>query len=36
MTTYGISFTDADGNIRHYAIYTSGKDGALLLAPYEP
>ena len=36
MTTYGISFTDADGAQRHYAISISGKDGSLVCAEYLP
>lgn len=34
MTTYGISFTDADGEVRHYAVSISGKDGSLLCTEY--
>ena len=30
MTTYGISFTDADGTQRHFAVSISGKDGSLI------
>lgn len=36
MTTYGISFTDAGGNARHYSVYLSGKDGSLQLSEYRP
>lgn len=36
MTTYGISFTDADGEVRHYAIMVSGKDGSLVCTEYVP
>ncbi len=36
MTTYGISFTDAEGQPRHYAISISGKDGSLVCAEYLP
>ena len=36
MTTYGISFTDADGAERHYAIMVSGKDGSLVCTEYLP
>ncbi len=36
MTTYGISFTDAGGQGRHYAISISGKDGSLLCTEYTP
>ena len=35
MTTYGISFTDADGQARHFAISISGKDGSLVCTEYE-
>ena len=35
MTTYGISFNDADGEVRHYAVSISGKDGSLICAEYE-
>ena len=36
MTTYGISFTDADGQPRHYAVSISGKDGSLVCTEYTP
>lgn len=36
MTTYGISFTDVDGEARHYAIMVSGKDGSLVCTEYVP
>ena len=36
MTTYGISFTDADGAERHYAVSISGKDGSLVCTEYLP
>lgn len=36
MTTYGISFTDADGEERHYCIGISGKDGSLFCTEYTP
>ena len=36
MTTYGISFTDAEGQPRHYAVSISGKDGSLVCAEYLP
>ena len=36
MTTYGISFTDADGQARHYAVSISGKDGSLVCTEYQP
>ena len=36
VTTYGISFTDEDGNARHYAVSISGKDGSLICQEYEP
>ena len=35
MTTYGISFTDADGAQRHFAVSISGKDGSLVCTEYE-
>ena len=36
MTAYGISFTDADGAERHYAVSISGRDGSLVCAEYLP
>ena len=36
MTTYGISFTDADGETRHFAVSFSGKDGSLICQEYAP
>ena len=36
MTTYGISFTDANGQPRHYAVSISGKDGSLVCTEYLP
>ena len=36
MTTYGISFTDADGAVRHYAVSISGRDGSLVCSEYLP
>ena len=36
MTTYGISFTDADGAERHFAVSISGKDGSLICQEYMP
>lgn len=35
MTTYGISFTDADGETRHFAVSISGKDGSLICQEYQ-
>lgn len=35
MTTYGISFTDADGAQRHFAVSISGRDGSLVCTEYE-
>ena len=35
MTTYGISFADADGAQRHFAVSISGKDGSLVCTEYE-
>jgi hypothetical protein len=34
MTTYGISFLDAEGNERHYAVSISGMNGALVMNEY--
>lgn len=34
MTTYGISFTDSAGNVHHFAVYISGRNGALMLEEY--
>ena len=34
LTTYGLSFTDADGTARHYYILISGKDGSLICQEY--
>lgn len=36
MTAYGISFTDAQGQSRHFAAYISGRNGSLLLDEYTP
>lgn len=36
MTTYGISFVDAQGNERFYALSLSGKDGSLICSEYTP
>lgn len=36
MTTYGISFTDADGHDRYYSLSVSGKDGSLICSEYTP
>lgn len=36
MTTYGISVTDENDNVQHYAVYVSGKDGSLALEAYTP
>ena len=36
MTTYGISFTDAEGAARHYAVSISGRDGSLVCTEYLP
>ncbi len=30
LTTYGLSFTDAEGMEHHYSIYKSGEDGSIL------
>lgn len=34
FTTYGLSFTDEDGNRRTYALMISGKDGSLICSEY--
>ncbi len=34
MTTYGISFTDAQGAVRRFALTISGKDGSLVCYEY--
>lgn len=36
MTTYGISFTDAGGARRYFAVYISGGDGSLVCTEYTP
>lgn len=36
MTTYGLSFYDANGIQRFYAMYISGKDGSLICSEYTP
>lgn len=36
MTTYGISITDENDQVRHYAVYTSGMDGSLVLEEFWP
>lgn len=35
MTTYGLSFTDESGQVRHYALMVSGKDGSLICSEYQ-
>ncbi|MCD7832742.1 MAG: hypothetical protein LUH00_01960 [Lachnospiraceae bacterium] len=35
MTAYGISFTDADGSERSFAVHISGRNGELLLDEYK-
>ena len=35
MTTYGISFTDESGEMRHFAVSISGKDGSLICQEYK-
>lgn len=35
FTTYGVSFTDAKGNNRTYAMMVSGKDGSLICSEYQ-
>ena len=36
MTSYGISFTDAEGQEHHFATYISGRNGSLVLDEYTP
>jgi len=36
FTTYGISFEDLQGDEYHYAIYVSGRNGALVIDEYQP
>lgn len=36
MTTFGISFTDASGVQRHYALYISARNSSLVLEEYVP
>ena len=36
MTAYGISFTDAQGQSHHFAVFISGRNGSVLLEEYEP
>lgn len=36
FTTYGVSFIDANGNQRAYALMVSGKDGSLICTEYTP
>lgn len=36
LTAYGLSFTDDDGNLRHYAVTISGRNGAPVLTEYIP
>ena len=36
MTAYGLSFIDAQGQARHFAVLISGRNGSLLLEEYEP
>lgn len=36
MTTFGISFTDASGVQRHYAVYISARNSSLVLEEYTP
>ncbi len=35
FTTYGLSFNGAQGNEYNYTIYTSGKDGSVILQKAE-
>ncbi len=34
LTTYGLTFIDTNGNERHYAIYISGRNGAIMMSEY--
>ena len=36
FTTYGLSFTDSNGNRRSYSLMISGKDGSLVCREYTP
>lgn len=36
MTAYGLSFTDAHGQARHFAVHISGRNGAPILEEYAP
>ena len=36
MTAYGLSVTDSDGDVRHYAVTISGRNGMLLMQEYVP
>lgn len=36
LTTYGLSFTDASGAEHHYMLYTSGRNGSVVMQPYTP
>ena len=36
MTAYGLSFTDSDGEVHHYAVTISGRNGMLLMQEYTP
>ena len=36
MTTYGIRFTDAEGEEHSYYVYISGMDGSLIFEEYTP
>ena len=36
LTAYGISFTDSSGNARNFAVYISGRNGALVLQESTP
>ncbi|MCD7955121.1 MAG: hypothetical protein LUG93_05060 [Lachnospiraceae bacterium] len=35
MTAYGISFTDEEGQERHFAVHISGRNGSLILDEYD-
>lgn len=36
LTTYGLSFTDASGVDHHYMLYTSGRNGSVVMQRYTP
>lgn len=36
LTTYGLSFADASGMEHHYMLYTSGRNGSVVMQAYTP